>query len=159
MFLLSNRIINYIFLTSLILVFQILFPSILIFDNFQISLNLILIYFTFLSLLNGSYKLIFYAFLYGLFLDIVISVDQIGLSSFIMSLSVFLLLSTKDYENLWSLKMKYISIFLIYLFHFLFYYFILYLDFFSVIILISIFQASFSFILFFLVSIFFIKIK
>jgi len=159
MFLLSNRIINYIFLTSLILVFQILFPSIPIFDNFQISLNLILIYFTFLSLLNGSYKLIFYAFLYGLFLDIVISVDQIGLSSFIMSLSVFLLLSTKNYENLWSLKMKYISIFLIYLFHFLFYYFILYLDFFSVIILISIFQASFSFILFFLVSIFFIKIK
>ena len=159
MSLLSNKLINHIVLSILILVFQINFPSIMFFGNYPINLNLFLIYFTFLSLMTGSYKLIFYAFLYGLILDAIISVDQIGLSSFIMSLSVFFLLSIKNYENLWSLKMKYFNIFLIYFFHFLFYYLILYIDVFSITLLVSFFQTFFSFSLFLLISNFFIRIK
>ena len=116
MFLLSNRRINYIIFTLLILILQINFPSIVFFNNYKINLDLMLVYFTFLVFLNGSYKLIFYAFLYGLIQDMVISVDQLGLLSFITSFTVFLLLSIRDYDNLWSLKMKYSGIFLIYLF-------------------------------------------
>ena len=159
MFLLSNRKINYIIFTLLILILQINFPSIIFFNNYKINLDLMLVYFTFLVFLNGSYKLIFYAFLYGLIQDMVISVDQLGLLSFITSFTVFLLLSIRDYDNLWSLKMKYSSIFLIYLFHFLFYYFILYSDLSGFIFLISFFQTLVSFMLFFLIANFFIKIK
>ena len=159
MFLLSNKRINYLLLTLLILILQINFPSIIFFDNYKISLNLILVYFTFLALLNGSYKLILYAFFYGLIQDMVITIDQLGLLSFITSLTVFLLLSIRNYDILWSLKMKYSSIFLIYLFHFLFYDFILYNDFFIIIFLISFFQAFFSLAIFFLMTTFFIKIK
>ena len=159
MFLLSNKRINYLLLTLLILILQINFPSIIFFDNYKINLNLILVYFTFLALLNGSYKLILYAFLYGLIQDMVITIDQLGLLSFITSLTVFLLLSIRNYDILWSLKMKYSSIFLVYLFHFLFYYFILYNDFFIIIFLISFFQAFFSFAIFFLMATFFIKIN
>ena len=159
MFLLSNRLINYIVLTVLILILQINFPSIMFFGNYPINLNLFLIYFTFLALVSGSYKLIFYAFLYGLIYDIIVSVNQIGLSSFIMSFSVFLLLSIKNYENLWSLKIKYFNIFFIYFFHFLFFYFIIYIDTFGITFLISFFQAIFSFSLFFLISNFFIRIR
>ena len=159
MFLLSNRKINYIIFTLLILILQINFPSIIFFNNYKINLDLMLVYFTFLVLLNGSYKLIFYAFLYGLIQDMVISVDQLGLLSFITSFTVFLLLSIRDYDNLWSLKIKYFSIFLIYLFHFLFYYLILYSDLLGVIFLISFFQAFVSFMLFFSIANFFIKIK
>ena len=110
MFLLSNRRINYIIFTLLILILQINFPSIVFFNNYKINLDLMLVYFTFLVFLNGSYKLIFYAFLYGLIQDMVISVDQLGLLSFITSFTVFLLLSIRDYDNLWSLKIKYFSI-------------------------------------------------
>ena len=159
MFLLSNRKINYIIFTLLILILQINFPSIVFFNNYKINLDLMLVYFTFLVFLNGSYKLIFYAFLYGLIQDMVISVDQLGLLSFITSFTVFLLLSIRDYDNLWSLKMKYFSIFLIYLFQFLFYYFILYSDLLGIIFLISFFQTLVSFALFFLIANFFIKIK
>ena len=159
MSLLSNKLISHIILSILILIFQINFPSIMFFGNYPINLNLFLIYFTFLSLMTGSYKFIFCAFLYGLILDTIISVDQIGLSSFIMSLSVFFLLAIKNYENLWSLKMKYFNIFLIYFFHFLFYYLILYVDVFSITLLVSFFQTFFSFSLFLLISNFFIRIK
>jgi len=158
MFSLFNRRLNYIILTILILILQINFPSI-IFFNYKLNLDLVLVYFTFLVFLNGSYKYIIYAFLYGLILDIVISVDQLGLLSFIKSFTVFLLLSIRSYDNIWSLRVKYFSVFLIYLFHFLFYYTILYSDFFSVIFLISFFQTFFSFILFLLIANFFIKIK
>ena len=151
--------ISYVFVTLLILIIQINFPTIMLFSNHEINFNLLLVYFTFLVFLNNSYKLIFYAFLYGLIQDMIISVDQLGLLSFITSLTVFLLLSIRNYDTLWSLKMKYLNIFLIYLFHFSLYYFILYNDFFSVILLISFFQSFFTFILFFIIANSFIKIK
>lgn len=147
------------FLTLLILILQINFPTIMFFSNYEITLNLFLVYFTFLVLINNSYKLIFYAFLYGLIQDMVVTIDQLGLLSFITSLTVFLLLSIRNYDTLWSLKMKYFNIFLIYLFHFLFYYLVLHNDSFSVILLISFFQSFFAFILFFLIANFFVKIK
>ena len=159
MFSLFSRRVNYIILTLLILILQINFPSIILFNNYRINLDFVLVYFTFLVFLNDSYKYIFYAFLYGIILDIVISVDQLGLLSFIKSFTVFLLLSIRSYDNIWNLKVKYFSVFLIYLLHFLFYYTVLYSDFFSVIFLISFFQTFFSFILFLLIAKFFIKIK
>ena len=151
--------IGYIFFTLLILILQINFPTIMFFSDYEINFNLFLVYFTFLVFLNNSYKLIFYAFFYGLIQDMIISVDQLGLLSFITSITVFLLLSIRNYDTLWSLKMKYLNIFLIYLFHFLFYYLVLHNDFFSVILFISFFQSFFTFILFFLIANFFIKIK
>jgi len=159
MFSLFSRRVNYIILTLLILILQINFPSIILFNNYRINLDFVLVYFTFLVFLNDSYKYIFYAFLYGIILDIVISVDQLGLLSFIKSFTVFLLLSIRSYDNIWNLKVKYFGVFLIYLLHFLFYYTVLYSDFFSVIFLISFFQTFFSFSLFLLIANFFIKIK
>ncbi len=159
MFLLSNKIIYYIILTLVIFIVQVNFPYILFYNNYKITLDLILVYITIAALLKGSYKLIFYAFIYGIIQDIVFSTSQLGLLSFISSLSTFFLISLKNYDNLWDMKMKYIVIFLIYLFHFVFYYLILYNDMFSVIFLISFFQAIFTFLLFFLVSNFIIKIK
>ena len=159
MFLLSNKIIYYMILTLVIFIVQVNFPYILFYSDYKITLDLILVYITVGAVLNGSYKLIFYAFLYGIVQDIVFSTSQLGLLSFISSLSTFFLISLKNYDNLWDMKMKYIAIFLIYLFHFVFYYLILYNDMFSVIFLISFFQAIFTFLLFLLVSNFIIKIK
>ena len=132
MFLLSNSKINYIFASLFILILQINMPSIIIFNNHKINLDFILIYFTFLVFFNNTYKLIWFAFLFGLIQDIIISVDQLGLLTFIKSTTVFLLLMIRGYDNIWSLSFKYLAIFLIYLFHFLFYYIILYNEIFMV---------------------------
>jgi len=159
MFLLSNSKINYIFASLFILILQINMPSIIIFNNHKINLDFILIYFTFLVFFNNTYKLIWFAFLFGLIQDLIISVDQLGLLTFIKSTTVFLLLMIRGYDNIWSLSFKYLAIFLIYLFHFLFYYIILYNEIFMFIFLISFFQTFFSFIVFFFTERFFLKIQ
>ena len=154
-----NKIIYYIIISILILIFQVNFPNIIFFNEHEINIDLFLVFITFLSILLGSYKIIIFSFFYGVILDIVLSTNEIGLLSFITSLTSFLLISLKDYDNLWNRNMKFLSIFFIYLFHFLLFYLILFNDTFLVVFLISFFQAIFTFIIFYIISKFIVKIK
>lgn len=159
MFLSYNKTIFYIIISILILTFQVNFPNIIFFNEHEINIDLFLVFITFLSILLGSYKIIIFSFFYGIILDIVLSTNEIGLLSFITSFTSFLLISLKDYDNLWNRNMKFLSIFFIYLFHFLFFYLILFNDTFLVVFLISFFQAIFTFIIFYIISKFIVKIK
>ena len=116
-----------ILLISVIIFFiQINLPSIIIYENNQINLDLILVFLTVLVFLKiPSYKIIFAGFFYGLIQDIIIGVDQIGLFGFIKSVTVFLLLYIRDYDNIWLKGIKLLYIFVVYFFHFTFYYFII----------------------------------
>jgi len=154
-----NKIIYYIIISILILIFQVNFPNIIFFNEHEINIDLFLVFITFLSILLGSYKIIIFSFFYGIILDIVLSTNEIGLLSFITSFTSFLLISLKDYDNLWNRNMKFLSIFFIYLFHFLFFYLILFNDTFLVVFLISFFQAIFTFIIFYIISKFIVKVK
>ena len=154
-----NKTIFYIIISILILTFQVNFPNIIFFNEHEINIDLFLVFITFLSILLGSYKIIIFSFFYGFILDIVLSTNEIGLLSFITSFTSFLLISLKDYDNLWNRNMKFLSIFFIYLFHFLFFYLILFNDTFLVVFLISFFQAIFTFIIFFIISKFIVKVK
>ena len=154
-----NKTIFYIIISILILTFQVNFPNIIFFNEHEINIDLFLVFITFLSILLGSYKIIIFSFFYGIILDIVLSTNEIGLLSFITSFTSFLLISLKDYDNLWNRNMKFLSIFFIYLFHFLFFYLILFNDTFLVVFLISFFQAIFTFIIFYIISKFIVKIK
>ena len=154
-----NKTIFYIIISILILTFQVNFPNIIFFNEHEINIDLFLVFITFLSILLGSYKIIIFPFFYGIILDIVLSTNEIGLLSFITSFTSFLLISLKDYDNLWNRNMKFLSIFFIYLFHFLFFYLILFNDTFLVVFLISFFQAIFTFIIFYIISKFIVKIK
>ena len=154
-----NKTIFYIIISILILTFQVNFPNVIFFNEHEINIDLFLVFITFLSILLGSYKIIIFSFFYGVILDIVLSTNEIGLLSFITSLTSFLLISLKDYDNLWNRNMKFLSIFFIYLFHFLFFYLILFNDTFLVVFLISFFQAIFTFIIFYIISKFIVKVK
>ena len=154
-----NKTIFYTIISILILTFQVNFPNIIFFNEHEINIDLFLVFITFLSILLGSYKIIIFSFFYGVILDIVLSTNEIGLLSFITSFTSFLLISLKDYDNLWNRNMKFLSIFFIYLFHFLFFYLILFNDTFLVVFLISFFQAIFTFIIFYIISKFIVKIK
>ena len=154
-----NKTIFYIIISILILTFQVNFPNVIFFNEHEINIDLFLVFITFLSILLGSYKIIIFSFFYGIILDIVLSTNEIGLLSFITSFTSFLLISLKDYDNLWNRNMKFLSIFFIYLFHFLLFYLILFNDTFLVVFLISFFQAIFTFIIFYIISKFIVKIK
>jgi len=154
-----NKTIYYIIISILILTFQVNFPNIIFFNEHEINIDLFLVFITFLSIIIGSYKIIIFSFFYGVILDIVLSTNEIGLLSFITSFTSFLLISLKDYDNLWNRNMKFLSIFFIYLFHFLFFYLILFNDTFLVVFLISFFQAIFTFIIFYIISKFIVKVK
>ena len=154
-----NKTIFYIIISILILMFQVNFTNIIFFNEHEINIDLFLVFITFLSILLGSYKIIIFSFFYGIILDIVLSTNEIGLLSFITSFTSFLLISLKDYDNLWNRNMKFLSIFFIYLFHFLFFYLILFNDTFLVVFLISFFQAIFTFIIFYIISKFIVKVK
>jgi len=154
-----NKTIYYIIISILILTFQVNFPNIIFFNEHEINIDLFLVFITFLSIILGSYKIIIFSFFYGIILDIVLSTNEIGLLSFITSFTSFLLISLKDYDNLWNKNMKFLSIFFIYLFHFLLFYLILFNDTFLVVFLISFFQAIFTFIIFFIISKFMVKVN
>ena len=154
-----NKTIYYIIISILILTFQVNFPNIIFFNEHEINIDLFLVFITFLSIILGSYKIIIFSFFYGIILDIVLSTNEIGLLSFITSFTSFLLISLKDYDNLWNKNMKFLSIFFIYLFHFLLFYLILFNDTFLVVFLISLFQAIFTFIIFFIISKFMVKVN
>ena len=159
MFSSHNKTIFYIIISILILTFQVNFPNIIFFNEHEINIDLFLVFITFLSILLGSYKIIIFSFFYGIILDIVLSTNEIGLLSFITSFTSFLLISLKDYDNLWNRNMKFLSIFFIYLFHFLLFYLILFNDTFLAVFLISFFQAIFTFIIFYIISKFIVKVK
>ena len=150
----------FISIISLIILFiQTNLPSIILYGNNNINLDLVLIFLTVLVFLKNSYKVIILAFIYGLVQDMVMSVDQLGVFSFIKSTTAFLLLYVRKYDTIWDKKMKFLYVFLIYFLHFLVYYSIIYNDFYFIIFSISFFQSVSTFILFILANRFFIKIK
>ena len=160
MYLSFNNKYYYIFFIGLIVLFvQANLPSVILYGNNNINLDLVLIFLTALVFLKKSYKIIFIAFIYGLIQDIIMSVDQLGLFSFIKSFTVFLLLNIRQYDTIWNKKMKLVYLLSIYLIHFILYYSIIYNEFYFIILSVSFFQAISTFILFVFFDRLFIKIK
>jgi len=147
------------FISLIVLLIQVNLPSIILYNNNNINLDLVLVFLTALVFLEKSYKIIIIGFIYGLIQDMIIGVDQLGVFSFIKSFAVFLLLNMREYDTIWDKKIKLLYIFLIYFIHFVLYYSIIYNEFYYIIFSISFFQTVSAFVLFILFDSFFIKIK
>ena len=160
MYLSFNNKYYFIFFIGLIVLFvQANLPSVILYGSNNINLDLVLIFLTALVFFKKSYKIIFIAFIYGLIQDIIMSVDQLGLFSFIKSFTVFLLINIRQYDTIWNKKMKLVYLLSIYLIHFILYYSIIYNEFYFIILSVSFFQAISTFILFVFFDRLFIKIK
>ena len=160
MFLSSNNKSYLILSVSLVvLLIQSNLPSVIVYNNNRINLDLVLVFLTVLVFLKNSYKVIIIGFIYGLIQDLIMGVEQLGIFSFIKSATVFLLLYIRQYDTIWGRKTKLLYIFLIYFIHFALYYSIIYNEFYFFIFSVSFFQTFSTFILFILFDTLFIKIK
>ena len=147
------------FISGLILIVQINFPSIIILEDQKISLDLILIFLTILVFTKSTYKIIFLAFIFGIIQDLVVGVNQIGLISFIKSLTVFILLFLRSYDTIWNINLKLFFVFLVYLFHYLFFYLVIYNQMHGIILILSLIQTIISISILYLFNRFLIFIK
>ena len=161
MYSLSNNISKYIFfiISILILIIQVNIPSIVIYENNKINLDLILLFLTFLVFINNSFKIIFVAFFLGIFQDIIISNEQLGLFSFLKSFTVYLLLGIRGYDSIWNKTIKLSYIFFVYFLHFLIYYLVIHDGIYFMIFFISFIQSLICFVIYYSFDKFFFNIK
>ena len=153
MFLLSSKkILLNILLIIFIIISQAYSPKVMLYEGVNLSLDIFLVFLTFLVLLNKTIYIIFVAFLFGLLQDFIIHHETMGLFSFIKSLSIFYLDKVKKNNNLWIRYFKIIYILFIYCIHFIIYYSIVAYDINLFILIISFSHAIITFILFILIE-------
>ena len=82
----------FLLISIFLLIIQINFPSIFTILEYPINIDFLLVYLTFLALYKNSFKIILLAFIYGSIQDIILNVEDLGVLSFIKSLSIYLIL-------------------------------------------------------------------
>ncbi len=140
----NNKIYSFIqcSLVSVILILiQAYMPKIWLFAEFDISIDLFLIFLTLLLLNNQIYLVILYSFFLGLFQDFVVQVDMIGSYALIKPFTVYFLGVLKSFSQQWSNLNKIFYLLVIYLFHFLIYYYIMVNSSLFIIFILSIIQS------------------
>ena len=120
----NNKILQHAIISFLLIIIQSYLPRIYISENFVISLDLFLVYVTILVLLYKTYYIIILSFFLALLQDFVILSGVIGLCSFIKPICVYSIGIMKKTNQLWNRYFKYLYLFTIYLFHYIFYYFV-----------------------------------
>ena len=155
------KLITKYFLISILLILaQAYCPQIWITQNFNINIDLLLIFLTFLCLLkNDIYIIIIYAFLIGLLQDFVINVGIIGSLSFLKSLVAYSIGLLNKRNRLWNKSIKILYLYFIYFCHFFIYYYILMNNNFILIFSLSIVQSLVSLMLFYIIEKIFYKSK
>ena len=153
MFLLSSK---KIFLNILLIIFIIIFqaysPKVMLSNSVSVSLDIFLVFLTFLVLLNKTTYIIFVAFLFGLLQDFIAHHETMGLFSFIKSLGIYYLDKVKKNNNLWIRYFKIIYILFIYSVHFIIYYSVVANDINLFILIVSLSHAIITFILFIIIE-------
>jgi len=153
MSLLSNKKISLnVLLIIFIIIFQAYSPKLMLYEGVNVSLDIFLVFLTFLVLLNKTIYIIFLAFLFGLFQDFIVHHETMGLFSFIKSLSVYYLDKVKKNNNLWARYFKIIYILFIYFIHFIIYYSVIAYDMNLFIFIVSFFHTIITFVLFIVIE-------
>tara|TARA_Y100001970_G_scaffold153415_1_gene187834 strand:+ start:430 stop:912 length:483 start_codon:yes stop_codon:yes gene_type:complete len=99
-------------------------PVISLSEGLIITCDLFFIFLTFVALNKALYKVVIFAFFFGIFQDLVIQPETIGLSAFIKLVSIYFINYLNKIKELWS-ELAIISyLFLIYFFHYFFYHFV-----------------------------------
>lgn len=162
MYLSFNKNIYYLkfFLISILsILLQVYVPKIWIMQDFSIGIDFFLILLTFLVLLNSTYKIIFFAFLVGLFQDFIVHYEMLGFYAFLKSISVFFINYLSKFNYLWTRNVRLFYIFLIYFVHFFFYLIVLLNYNYFIIFCGSFIQSLICFILFYFIEKFFYNSK
>ena len=156
----NNKSIIYILLLSVIIfVLQVNFPVIYIYDEFYLYFDFALIFLTILCYKIDAYKVIILSFFFGLGQDLIISIDHLGLLSFLKCLVIFLFSFINKYRFIWKREFKFLIIFLLFFIHFFFYYLIVSHNSYYFIFIISLCQSFICYFVFHVINIFFYKLN
>ena len=84
----------------------------------SVSIDVFLIYLTYLSTHNSRWLLVLLGFSFGLAQDIITQCELLGLFALTKTITGFILGSLNSYNKIWSKNIKMAILFLTYLFHF-----------------------------------------
>ena len=99
-------------------------PVIALSEGLIITCDLFFIFLTFLAFNKSLYIVVIFAFFFGVFQDLVIQPETVGLSAFIKLVSVYFINYLNKVKELWS-ELTHISyLFLIYFFHYFLYHYV-----------------------------------
>ena len=111
------------FLTGIILIFQIYIPKIHLID-LEIVPDILIIFITFIGFYFGRLYAIIIGFLLGFMQDLITQVEILGTMAFAKSVAGYGLGTLALYHNIWSPLIRTFFIVFIYLIHFFIYFFI-----------------------------------
>ena len=119
----NKSFIQVISLTALVVIVQIFIPA-FNFNNLNIVADILIIFLTYMGFFYGRFYTIILGFIFGITQDLITQIDLLGAMAFTKSAIGFGLGTLVLYRNIWSIKSRMSFIFLMYVFHFLIYYFI-----------------------------------
>ena len=119
----TRSLIQIILLTAVILIVQIFIPS-FNFNNLNIVTDIMIIFLTYMGFYYGRFYTIILGFIFGITQDLITQIDLLGAMALTKSAIGFGLGTLILYRNIWSAKSRMLFIFLMYLLHFMIFYFI-----------------------------------
>ena len=119
----NKSCIQIISLTAVVLIVQFFIPA-FNFNNLNIVADILIIFLTYMGFYYGRFYTIIIGFIFGITQDLVTQIDLLGAMALTKSAIGFGLGTLALYRNIWSAKSKMLFIFLMYLLHFLIFYFI-----------------------------------
>ena len=120
----KNSFILPIVISFFLILLQGFLPSIILIDGLIITCDLFFIYLTWLALNKKLYQIIVFAFFIGIFQDLVIQPETVGLYSFIKIISVYFINYLKKVEILWNELSRLIYLFTVYFSHYFLYHYV-----------------------------------
>ena len=148
----NNKIIKDLFICFILVLFQAYLPNIFISQNLSLSLDVLLIFLTFMVLEYETSYIIILSFIFSIISDFIIQYELLGLSSLIKTISVYCISKIKSTNNLWLRYHKIIYIFIIYFIHFGIFYYINIFHFNSMLLIISFIHSIFALLFFLLIE-------
>ena len=144
----KNSLIVPIFISFFLILLQGFLPSVILADGLVITCDLFLIYLTWLALNKKLYQIIVFAFFIGMFQDLVIQPETVGLYSFIKVISVYFINYLKKVTSLWNDSSKLLYLFIIYFSHYFLYHYVFIIEFTSIFLIYIFLESVFNLIIF-----------
>ena len=120
----NKEIIGPVVISLILIILQGFLPTIVLSDGLIVTCDLFFIYLTWLALKKELYQIVVFAFCFGIFQDLVIQSETIGLYAFIKVVSVYFINYLIKVRQLWSEIIILFYLFAIYFFHYFLYHFV-----------------------------------
>ena len=115
--------IQVILLTVTVLIVQLYIPAFNL-NDLDIITDILIIFLTYMGFYYGRFYTIILGFIFGITQDLITQIDLLGAMALTKSAIGFGLGTLILYRNIWSVKSRMLFIFLMYLLHFMIFYFI-----------------------------------